>query len=107
MNSQGDDGMERTRRTQKEKLLQVEEPTLFEIINKDKFIEATKKHIEAISVVEGSTTGVYTFLASLYMANVISLEDLQQVGHHIKTSENTLSCSCGYECDCEDNDEED
>lgn len=98
--------MERTRRTQKEKLLQeVEEPTLFEIINKDKFIEATKKHIEAISVVEGSTSGIYTFLASLYMANIIALEDLQQVGYHIKAVENTLGCSCDYEC--EDNDEED
>lgn len=97
--------MERTRRTQKEKLLQVEEPTLFEIINKDKFIEATKKHIDAISIVEGSTAGVYTFLASLCMADVISLEDLQQIGHHMKASENTLCHIC--ECDCEDDDEED
>lgn len=99
--------MERTRRTQKEKLLQVEEPTLFEVINKDKFIEATKKHIEAISVVEGSTSSVYTFLASLYMADVIALEDLQQVGYYIKTSENTLGYGCGCEHDYEDSDEED
>lgn len=97
--------MERARRSQKEKPLQVEEPTLFEVINKDKFIEATKKHIDAIAIVEGSTTGVYTFLASLYMSDIISLEDLQQIGHHIKASENTLchDCECGYE----DNDEED
>lgn len=82
--------MKRTERTQKEKLLQAEEPTLFEVINKDKFIEATKKHIEAVVVVEGSTSDVYTFLASLYMADILSIEDLQQVGYHIKMSENTL-----------------
>lgn len=99
--------MERTRRTQKEKLLQeVEEPTLFEIINKDKFIEAAKKHIDAIAIVNGETSGVYTFLASLYMADVISLEDLQQVGYHIKASENTLGCGCDYECNCEDSEED-
>lgn len=93
--------MERVRRAQKEKLSQVEEPALFEIINKDKFIEATKKHINAIAVVKGNTNGVYTFLASLYMADVITLDDLRQVGHHIKMSEEIFDC--GEEsCDEED-----
>lgn len=98
--------MEKTRRPQKEKFLRAEEPTLFEVINKDKFIEAAKKHIDAMAIVEGNTAGVYAFLASLYMADIISLEDLQQVGRHIKTSENTLSHGCNCECDSEDNDEE-
>ena len=95
--------MEKDRRAKKEKSLQAEKPTLFEIINKDKFIEATKKHIDAIAIVEGNTAGVYTFLASLYMADVISLEDIQQIGYHIKASENAL----GHCCACEDDDEED
>lgn len=52
------------------------------VIDKDRFIAIAKKHCDTLHITGDDGHSVYAFLSSLYVANLITYEDLQEIGEH-------------------------
>lgn len=52
------------------------------VIDKDRFIAIAKKHCDTLHITGDDGHSVYAFFSSLYVANLITYEDLQEIGEH-------------------------